>query len=92
MLNRISLGLGLLMAGLISAACAGETETVIVEKEVLVEVPVEKVVEKPVIVEKEVVKEVPVEKIVEVEKAVIKEVIKEVIVEKEIEKASVQIQ
>ena len=88
MLNRISLGLGLLMAGLISAACAGETETIVVEKEVLVEVPVEKVVEKPVIIEKEVVKEVAVEKIIEVEKPVIKEVIKEVIVEKEIEKAA----
>jgi len=73
------------MAGLISVACAGETETIVVEKEVLVEVPVEKVVEKPVIVEKEVIKEVAVEKIVEVEKPVIKEVIKEVIVEKEVE-------
>ena len=45
MRNRITLGLGLLMAGLISVACAGETETIIVEKEVLVEVPVDKVVE-----------------------------------------------
>ena len=61
----------------------------IVEKEVIKEVPVEKIVEVPVekIVEKEVIKEVPVEKIVEVpvEKIVEKEVIKEVPVEKIVE-------
>ncbi len=62
----------------------------VVEKEVIKEVPVEKVVEKIVEVEKRV--EVPVEKIVEkivevpVEKIVEKEVIKEVPVEKIVEK------
>ena len=86
MIKKSSVLLGLLMAGLISISCAGETETIIVEKEVIVEVPVEKVVEKPVIVIKEVIKEVAVEKIVEVEKEVVTEVIKEVIVEKEVTK------
>ena len=89
MLNRITLGLGLLMAGLISVACAGETETIIVEKQVIVEVPVEKVVEVPIIVEKEVIKEIAIEKIIEIEVPVIKTVIKEIIVEKEVEKAVV---
>ena len=56
----------------------------IVEKEVRVEVPVEKIVEK--IVEKEVRVEVPVEKIVEVEKIIEKEVRVEVPVEKIVEK------
>ena len=88
MFKKSSLLIGILAAGLISVGCAGETETIVVEKEVLVEVPVEKVVEKQVVVEKEVVKEVPVEKIVEVEKVEIKEVVKEVIVEKEVEKSA----
>jgi len=57
------------------AACAPATPLV-VEKEVVKEVPVEK----QVVVEKEVVKEVPVEKVVE------KEVVKEVPVEKVVEK------
>ncbi|CAJ1355323.1 unnamed protein product [Effrenium voratum] len=56
----------------------------IVEKEVIKEVPVEKIVEKIVEVEKEVIKEVPVEKII-VEKEVIKEVPVEKIVEKIVE-------
>ncbi len=89
---------GVLMLSSILAlliACAGEAETIVVEKEIIKEVPVEKIVE----VEKEVVKtiEVPGEtKIVEkevvktvevagetvvVEKEVVKEVIKEVPVE-----------
>jgi multiple sugar transport system substrate-binding protein len=59
--------------GMIFAACAPATP-VVIEKEVIKEVPVEK----QVIVEKEVLKEVPVEKVVE------KEVIKEVEVEKEV--------
>ena len=70
-------------------------ETVVVEKEVVKEVPVEVVVEKEVVkevmvpgetvvVEKEVVKEVPVE--VVVEKEVVKEVEVEVVVEKEVVK------
>ena len=69
------LGLVLAMA---LAACGGEAtpETVVVEKEVIKEVPVE------VVVEKEVIKEVPVE--VVVEKEVIKEVLVEVVVEKEV--------
>ncbi|CAJ1355326.1 unnamed protein product [Effrenium voratum] len=58
----------------------------IVEKEVIKEVPVEKIVEKIVEVEKEVIKEVPVEKIVEKIVEVEKEVIKEVPVEKIVEK------
>ena len=71
--------------GAIAAACAPATP-LIVEKEVVREVPVEKAV----VVEKEVVKEVPVEKVVE--KEVIKEVpvekvVKEtVVLEKEVEK------
>ncbi|CAJ1355324.1 unnamed protein product [Effrenium voratum] len=58
----------------------------IVEKEVIKEVPVEKIVEKIVEVEKEVIKEVPVEKIVEKIVEVEKIVIKEVPVEKIVEK------
>ena len=85
MLNRITLGLGLLMAGLISVACAGETETIIVEKQVIVEVPVEKIVEVPVIVEKEVIKEIAIERIVEIEVPVIKTIIKEIVVEVPVE-------
>jgi len=85
MIKKSSLLIGILMAGLISISCAaGETKTIVVEKEVLVEVPVDKVVEKPIIVEKIVIKEVPVERIVEVEKIEIKEVIKEIVVEKEV--------
>ena len=61
-------------AGVVAAACARATP-VVVEKEVIKEVPVEK----PVVVEKEVVKEVPVEK----------EVVKEVPVEKVIEREKV---
>ncbi|PKB63595.1 MAG: hypothetical protein BZY80_06595, partial [SAR202 cluster bacterium Io17-Chloro-G2] len=60
----------------LALACGGTAaEPVVVEKEVIKEVPVEK------IVVQEVVKEVPVEKVVEkvVEKEVIKEVVKEVI-------------
>jgi len=69
-------------AGVTAAACAQATPMV-VEKEVVKEVPVEK----PVVVEKEVVKEVPVEKVVEkvVEKPV--EVVKEKVVEKVVEVA-----
>ena len=93
-----------LLAVLVLAIACGDEGTpiviekeVIVEKEVIKEIPVEKqvIVEKEVIkevpkiqiVEKEVIVEVPVEKQVVVEKEVIKEVIKEVPVEvvKEIE-------
>jgi len=66
-------------------ACAGEAETIIVEKEVVktVEVPVEKIVEKEVVKTVEVAGEtVIVEK--EVVKVVEKEVPVEVIVEKEV--------
>ena len=84
----------------LSAACAAEPEVVTVEKEIVVEkevvkeVPVEVVVEKEVVrevpVEKVVVKEVPVEKIVkeivEVEKEVVKEVPVEVVVKEEVVK------
>jgi len=65
-------------AGVVTAACAAATP-VVVEKEVIKEVPVEK----PVVVEKEVVKEVPVERVVE------KEVVKEVPVEKVVEKEKI---
>ena len=66
----------LAVLSLASAACTSEVvkeievpgETVVVEKEVVKEVPVEKIV----VVEKEVVKEVPVEKIVVVEKEVVR--------------------
>ena len=63
-------------AGVAAAACAQPTPMVI-EKEVIKEVEVEK----PVIIKEEVVKEVPVEKVVE------KEVVKEVekVVEKKVE-------
>ena len=58
--NWISSGLVALAVGMLTAALAcggGETLTVVVEKEVIKEVPVER------IVEKEVIKEVPVERI-----------------------------
>jgi len=67
---RLSTGLA---AGAVAAACAPGTP-VVIEKEVIKEVEVEK----PVVVKEEVVKEVPVEKVVE------KEVLKEVPVEKEV--------
>ncbi|SVA64116.1 uncharacterized protein METZ01_LOCUS116970, partial [marine metagenome] len=81
-------------------ACAGEAETIIVEKEVIKEVPVEKVVEKQVVkevevpgetvvVEKEVVKTVEVAGetvVVEKIRTVVEEVPVEVIVEKEVVK------
>ena len=66
-------------AGVAAAACAQPTPMVI-EKEVIKEVEVEK----PVIIKEEVIKEVPVEKIVVVEKEVIKEVEVEKVVEKEV--------
>ena len=53
---------GLVTAVLVLAACSGATETVYVTKEVIKEVPVEKIVTVKEIVE------VPVEKIVTVEK------------------------
>jgi len=62
-------------AGVVTAACAAATP-VVIEKEVIKEVPVEK----PVVIKEEVVKEVPVEKIVE--KPVEKIVEKEKVVEK----------
>lgn len=82
----------LLLLTVLLTACSGQEviyvdklvevpgETVIVEKEVIVEVEVEKIVEVPVegYIEKEVIKEV------EVVKEVPVEVVKEVIVEKEI--------
>jgi len=68
-------------AGAAAAACAPATPMV-VEKEVIKEVPVEK----PVVIEKEVVKEVPVEKPVVIEKEVVKEVPVEKVVEKEVVK------
>ena len=61
--------------GAVVAACAPATP-IVIEKEVIKEVPVEK----QVVVEKEVIKEVPVEKQVVVEKEVIKEVPVETIV------------
>jgi len=64
-------------AGAVAAACAVPTP-VVIEKEVIKEVPVEKAV----IIEKEVPKEIIKEVPVEVEKIVEKEVIKEVEVEK----------
>ena len=66
--------LALLFTVAVIAACGGTApaEPVIVEKEVIKEVP------KEIVVEKEVVKEVPKEVVVE------KEVVKEVVVEKEI--------
>ena len=70
---------GTVFAGAAAAACAPATP-VVIEKEVIKEVPVEKAVIVEKEVPKEVIKEVPVEKIVEVEK----EVIKEVEVEKEV--------
>ena len=65
-------------AGAVAAACAQPTPMVI-EKEVIREVPVEK----PVVIKEEVIKEVPVEKVVE------KEVVKEVQVEKIVEKEKI---
>ena len=63
----------LMIALLLSLACGGTAATpIVIEKEVIKEVPVE------VVVEKEVIKEVPKE--VVVEKVVIKEVVKEVVV------------
>jgi multiple sugar transport system substrate-binding protein len=76
MKTKLFLLLAVLAAlGLLFGACAPATP-VVIEKEVIKEVEVEK----PVIVEKEVVKEVPVERVVE------KEVVKEVPVEKIVEK------
>jgi ABC-type transport system substrate-binding protein len=76
----------------LAAACGGDATPQVIEKEVIKEVPVDKVVIKEVEVikevpiEKQVVKEVEVIKEVEVEKEVIKEVevIQEVEVEKEV--------
>ena len=93
-LTLIAMGIALVFA---AAACAGETEVVkevvtveverVVEKEVVREVPVEKIVTVEVVMEKEVVREVPVEKEVvrEVEVEKIVEVEKVVVVEKEVE-------
>jgi multiple sugar transport system substrate-binding protein len=70
-------------AGTLAAACAAGTP-IVIEKEVIKEVEVEKPVVVKEEVVKEVVKEVPVEKVVE--KEVIKEVPVEKVVEKEVEK------
>ncbi len=69
---------GAVATGAILAACAPAPTPVVIEKEVVKEVPVEK----PVIVEKEVVKEVPVEKVIEKEVPKVIEVEKQVVVEK----------
>ena len=90
---------GVMLLALVSA-CAAEKEIVevekqvVVEKEVVKEIPVQVVVEKEVIkevpVDRVMVKEVPVEKIVkevvEVEKEVVKEVPVEVVVKEEVVK------
>ena len=82
--SKFLLFLPLLLILMIAVACGEDATPVVVEKEVIKEVPVEVI--KEVIVEKEVIKEVPVVKEVIVEKEVIKEVPveKEVVVEKEV--------
>ncbi len=88
--SRITCILGVMALALAFIfACGGESEPIVIEKEVIKEIPVEKVVtqeviktvevEKPVEVIKEVIKEVPVEKVVT------QEVIKTVEVEKPVE-------
>ena len=107
---RLLFALAAVLTLLAALACTSEVvkevevpgETVVVEKEVVREVPVEKVVTvekeiikevavpgETVVVEKEVIREVPVEKIVTVEREVIKEVEvpgETVVVEKEVVK------
>ena len=94
------LGLLLVLIASGALACAPEKKIVTVEKpvevvkEVVIEVPVEKIVTKEVVVEvpkevvvtKEVVKIVTIEKPVEVVKEVVKEVTKDVVVTKEVVK------
>ncbi len=79
LLRAAALFVALVLLATFSGCGAGApAEPVIVEKEVIKEIPKEVVVEKPVVVEKEVIKEIPKEVVVEKPVIVEKEVVKEV--------------